>query len=91
MARDGLTEALYSDIERAATSAEYSDAERAAIRYTELFALDHLSIDDAMFDRLREHFSDPEILELTAIVARHLAFGRLTKVLEIDIACPIPP
>jgi alkylhydroperoxidase family enzyme len=38
---------------------------------------------------LRKHFSDAEILELTAIIARHLAFGRLTRVLEIDIACPI--
>ena len=80
---------MYADIGRAATSAEYSDAERAAIRYAELFALDHRSIDDVTFDELRRHFSDPEILELTTIIARHLAFGRLTKVLEIDIACPV--
>ncbi len=81
---------MYADIERAGTSTEFSESERAAIAYCEKFALDHLSIDDAMFDRLREHFSDAEILELTTIIARHLAFGRLTKVLEIDIACPIP-
>jgi alkylhydroperoxidase family enzyme len=81
---------MYEDIERSADSIEYSEAERVAIEYTEKFALDHLSIDDRMFDRLREHFSDPDILELTAIIARHLAFGRLTKVLEIDIACPLP-
>lgn len=43
-----------------------------------------------MFERLRDHFSDGQILELTAIAARHLAFGRLTKVLEVDIACPLP-
>ena len=81
---------MYADIESAATSSEYSAAERVAIEYCERFVLDHLSIDDAMFRRLREQFSDPEILELTAIIARHLAFGRLTKVLEIDIACPMP-
>jgi alkylhydroperoxidase family enzyme len=81
---------MYADIENATVSSEYSEAERVAIEYTEKFALDHLSIDDRMFDRLREHFSDPEILELTTIIARHLAFGRLTKVLEIDITCPLP-
>ena len=80
---------MYSDIESAATSSEYSGAERVAIEYCEKFVLDHLSIDDSMFVQLREHFSDPEILELTAIIARHLAFGRLTKVLEIDITCPM--
>ena len=61
-----------------------------AIEYTELFAADHLKIDDATFDRLRQHFDEGEIVELTMTIARHLAFGRLTKVFELDQACPLP-
>jgi hypothetical protein len=61
-----------------------------AIEYTERFAADHLSIDDSMFDRLRLYFEEGEIVELTMTIARHLAFGRLTKVLELDQVCAIP-
>jgi hypothetical protein len=55
-----------------------------------LFAGNHLAIHDAMFERLHRHFDDGEIVELTTAIARHLAFGRMTKVLGIDQACPLP-
>lgn len=43
-----------------------------------------------MFERLGKHFDPGEIFELSVLVARHFAFGRLTRVLEIDIACALP-
>ena len=52
--------------------------ERLAIEYAERFALDHRSIDDAFFARLKEHFTDPEILDLTICIGNLVAFGRLT-------------
>jgi hypothetical protein len=39
--------------------------------------------------RLQQHWSPAEILDLTVCIGRHLAFGRLTAVLAIDLACPI--
>ena len=68
----------------------YTDAEKVAIEYTERFAVDHRDIDDSLFDRLRLYFDEGEIVELTMTIARHLAFGRLTKVLELDQVCAIP-
>lgn len=64
-----------------------------AIEYAERFALDHLSLDDGFFTRLREHFSDADILDLTICTADFLAFGRLTEVLRLDQACSLefPP
>jgi alkylhydroperoxidase family enzyme len=59
------------------------------LEYTDRFATDHLSIDDAMFDRLRAELDEGEIVELTMAIARHLAFGRLTKVLELDQVCAL--
>jgi alkylhydroperoxidase family enzyme len=38
-----------------------------------------------MFDRLKAHFSDQEILELTSTAAFCLGFGRAFQVLDIDV------
>ena len=39
---------------------------------------------------MRLYFDEGEIVELTMTIARHLAFGRLTKVLELDQVCAVP-
>ena len=70
---------------------EYSDAERVAIEYAERFALDHLAIDDAFFERLRAYFSDADVLDLTICIADFLGFGRLTQVLKLDVECEVKP
>jgi alkylhydroperoxidase family enzyme len=69
----------------------YGPAEQCAMEFAELFALDHLSIGDALFGRLRTHFSEAEIAALTISVGYFLAFGRLTRVLLLDHACPVVP
>ena len=81
---------LYQEITRFRDSSLYTDAEKAAIEYAELFTTNHHAIDDGTFDRLRRHFNEGEIVELCILVARHFAFGRLTKVLVIDHVCPMP-
>ena len=68
---------------------EYSEAEQVAIEYAEKFALDHLSLDDAFFARLREQFTDAEVLDLTICIGDYIAFGRLTQVLQLDVACDL--
>jgi alkylhydroperoxidase family enzyme len=61
-----------------------------AIEYAERFALDHTSIDEELFDRLRAWFGDAEVLDLTFCAARFLGFGRMTQVLGVDGSCPLP-
>jgi alkylhydroperoxidase family enzyme len=62
-----------------------------ALEFAERFVLDHESIDDGVVERLRAHFDDAEVLELCACVGRHLAFGRITRVLRFDHDhCPLP-
>src|SRR5208282_84096 len=68
----------------------YTARESLAIRFAELFALDHLSMDDAFWQQMHAHFSDEEIVDLTACVGYFVAFGRFNRVLEIDGACQIP-
>ncbi len=87
--RDGITERFYSEMDRYQVSDEFDARERMAIEYTEKFALDHLSLDDAYFQRLREYFDDGEVLDLTVYAGRCLAMGRLTAVLGLGVTCPV--
>ena len=89
MAEQGVTEDMYAHVAEHREHEEYSDAERVAIEYAERFALDHLAIDDAFFERLHEHFDDAAILDLTICIADFLAFGRLTEVLRLDQDCSL--
>ena len=60
-----------------------------ALEYVEKFALDHTSLDDAFFDRLREHYRDAEILEISICVGTWLSLGRVTQVMGVGVSCPI--
>ena len=66
------------------TYPHFTARERVLIEYAERFVLDHESLDEAFYARLSEHLDDPEILEATALIGRHLAFGRLSHVLALD-------
>lgn len=84
-----MTEEFYAAVADWRTTAMLTDADRVAVEYAERFAVDHQGIDDDLMVRLQEHWSPAEILDLTVCIGRHLAFGRLTAVLAIDLACPI--
>jgi alkylhydroperoxidase family enzyme len=79
----GLTEDFYCHVGTHAPAGEFSHQERLAMEYAERFAVDHLHIDDAFVDRLRESFSDPEVLDLTICLAAFLGLGRMLRVLGI--------
>ena len=74
---DGLTEDMVCSLEQPEEAADLSDAEKAAIRYGELMATDHLRADDAVYEDLKKHFSQAQIVELGMIVAFFVGFGRL--------------
>jgi len=75
---DGLTEELVCSLERPLEADDLDERERLAIRYGELMATNHLAIDDAFHDRLRELFTEPEIVELGLNVALFVGVGRLS-------------
>jgi alkylhydroperoxidase family enzyme len=74
---DGLTEDLVCSLEKPYEAPDLSEAERAAIRYGELLATDHLAIDDSVYDDLRKHFTEEQIVELGTYCAFCVGFGRL--------------
>ena len=74
---DGLTEGLVCSLERPQEATDLSEEERVAIAYADLMATDHLAVTDATFDGLREHFTEPEIVELSMNIALFVGFGRM--------------
>ena len=80
---EGMTEDFYSRVGKPQDDGSFSGQERLAMEFAERFAVDHLSIDDAFVERLRESFSDPEILDLTICLSAFLGLGRTLRVLGI--------
>jgi AhpD family alkylhydroperoxidase len=74
---DGLSEDLVCDLVRPEEAPDLTEAERAALAYADALAIAHLGIGDALFDRLRLHFGDDEIIELGMHVAVFLGLGRV--------------
>ena len=86
-----VKESEYGEIPRFRESAAFSDDEKVVLEYAEMFATDHLSITDELFERLRQSYTDAEILQITVSIARHLAFGRITQVMGLDLECALDP
>ena len=47
----------------------FSDKERVALDYAERMTITGQKVDDALFGRLRGHYAENEIVELTAAIA----------------------
>jgi alkylhydroperoxidase family enzyme len=86
-AAPGIDEDFYEHVAAYHDDDRYSPQERLAIEYAERFALDHTNIDERFFARLREHFDDGEILDLTVCLAAFLGLGRVLNVLGIEETC----
>jgi alkylhydroperoxidase family enzyme len=67
--RAGATEDKVRAVTEAATSPLFSEVERAAIAYAEAMTITGQRVGDDLFARVRKHFTEPQIVELTAAVA----------------------
>ena len=90
--QEGLTEEKISAIDNYRHNTLFSDAEKAAIQYADVMAGDHKSASAELFDELRRHFSESEIVELGMRISTFLGYGRLIHVLGLEIGktCPLP-
>jgi alkylhydroperoxidase family enzyme len=82
-------ERLLAGVDRAHELPGYTDAERVALEYAERFCTASTEIDDALLARLGDHFDSGEIVDLTLVVGKYLALGRLMQVLGLDQACQL--
>ena len=66
---EGASEDKIRAIDQAATSPLFDEVERAAIAYAEAMTITGQRVSDDLFARIRKHFSEPQIVELTAAIA----------------------
>jgi AhpD family alkylhydroperoxidase len=76
-AAGGVSEELVCELVRPEEAADLTERERAALAYADRLAAAHHDMDDALFDRLREHFSDEEVIELGLHIALFIGLGRV--------------
>ncbi len=74
---EGVSEDLVCSLEQPDEAEDLTPAERAALRYADLFATNHLAIDDAVYDDLRQYFSEGELVEIGLNSAIDVGVGRL--------------
>jgi alkylhydroperoxidase family enzyme len=61
----------------------FSDPERAALAYADTMTRD-IEVPDAVFNELRYHFDERQIVELTVLIGSYNMNTRVLKALEID-------
>jgi alkylhydroperoxidase family enzyme len=74
---DGLTEALVCSLEKPSEAHDLTDREKAALEYADVFAINHFSITEDTFNRLRKYYTEAELVELAMFIAYYFGMGRL--------------
>jgi alkylhydroperoxidase family enzyme len=62
---------------------DFAPAEKAVLRFTNAFYRDHRTIPDAVWEDLKRHYSEPEIIELGWTIASYIMLGKLIHAFRI--------
>jgi alkylhydroperoxidase family enzyme len=80
----GLTDAQVAAIPHWQTTDVFSPVERAVLAYTDCLALQHGRTPDAVFDQLKAHMSEEEIIELTYITTTYIMHAIVSRALRLE-------
>jgi AhpD family alkylhydroperoxidase len=93
----GVTEEQLRDFHQYRTSPLFSAEEKLVMEYAEELTKEPVQVTDELFTRLREHFDEGQIVELTASIAIENMRSRFNNALDIAPAgfseglyCPLP-
>ncbi len=83
---------MIAEVSKFEASTLLTPREKAAIRYADVLAGDHQSASDKLFDQLREHFTEAEIVDLGWRIVTFVGYGRFIHTLGLEIGqiCPVP-
>jgi alkylhydroperoxidase family enzyme len=93
----GVSEEQLRDFHDYRTSSAFSPVEKLVMEYAEEMSKTNVEISDELFARLREHFDDEQIVELTAAIAIENFRARFNDALDVPpsgfsegMFCPLP-
>jgi alkylhydroperoxidase family enzyme len=79
----GVTEAQLVDLPVFATSDAFSPLDKLVLEYAVAMVQTPVNVPDALFDALRTHFSEAQLVELTAAIAWENFRARFNRALTI--------
>ncbi len=66
----------------------FSEAEKAALAWAQQLTLDAHAIDDALFERVKKHYDEGEIVEISAMAGLFNYFNRVNDALHMEPTKP---
>ena len=79
----GLVEGQYDELLNFESADAFDERQKAALAYAEAIAW-HLDTDDAFWERMHAHFSEPELVELGCMIGLTLGQQSWLRLLNID-------
>ena len=80
----GLTEEQVSSIPHWAVATCFNEIERGVLAFTDALVLEHGRVPNGVFDVLKAHLSDEEILELTYITCTYMMHAIMSRALRLE-------
>lgn len=92
-----MTEERLQDLARYKESSLYSEREKLVLEYTDYMTQTPVDVPEALFNKLKQHFDEPQLIELSSAIAWDNFKARLHHALDIQSEdfsqgkfCPVP-
>lgn len=79
----GIANEKIEALNQYATSSYYSDEEKLALEYADRITITDEDVSDDFFARLKQAYSDDQIIELTAVVAWENSSSKFNRALRV--------
>lgn len=79
----GVSPAQFDALGEFATSPLFDERQKAALSYAEAMTRSDAGVDDLLMQRLKDHFDDDAVIELTAIVAFQNMSSKFNAALDV--------
>ncbi len=79
----GISEEKILALPEYASSPLYNEAERVALEYADGMTITGREVSDELFARLRRHFNEDQVVELTATIAWENCSSKFNRALRI--------
>ena len=81
--KEGLTTTQVEELAHWRASGAYDTRQRALLAYVEAMTLE-VAVPDDVFDRVREHYGEQQLVELTVLIGAYNMHTRVLQALRID-------
>ena len=79
----GISEEQFAVLDQFETSALFDQRQKAALAYAEAMTRTDAGVDDQLMARLKQHFNDDTVIELTAIIAFQNMSSKFNAALDV--------